>query len=689
VILRSNRNAVIAIAFVLAAAGSVLAQVPTVVDFEKFVFISESANVTFTRAVTDGVATFSGGNVLSAASQLVGDQTVVYANIAPDHPFPGCSFCQIQGCNDCSPIITMKFKDPVDSVSFDLFNGCNGLFSYSVDDDLGHHQEFTLLPSTEGGTTRVELPYGGIKEIRVTFVPPLPPADPTYRVVVDNVRFYEHTIVLDPPVDEPQKVLIHKTRTDDAFPSPTRQSQDRQMTIKATLKNGTASSAGVTAYFRVLDPPDPSPYVPVANRVANDNRDTNDQASGRLTGTGILQIAGSPGVVSATADSTGIIQMTLTSTDQEAGDNYQIEASYDANFTCAPNCPKSGIITAWKRVYVERDSMFRQGAALAGDADAGQNVVRVRRSPFRRGDTIRLVHGPYRDGTGPLTTGGNVDLGYWSEPAVIDRVANDHAADNRGGDVLTLVGPLQHSYGVDRSTFAGGALDYLNDGAVMELPAQSQFETNTGYLAGAFQLAFVEYVILNPQKNTHTALPFVEELGGGALPLFAGKWVENADHTPSPTGGLRFPPMLQNHQYLIGGANHINTNVVLGSTFNINRANFSYIFVDTIERGCTVRNFSRTGHLLIFGLTPANVNGETVVHEIAHQYDVNPPESTTGGHCNNTVYPLHPSPNAGCVMHAVSDANSNDNIVVFHYITNAAGIDSEYITIRSSPDPLP
>jgi hypothetical protein len=670
-----------------AIAGSAFAQVPTVVDFEKFVFLAESGNARHTRTVTDGPVTFSGGSLVAGAIQVVADQTIVYANLAPDHSFPGCPFCTVEGCNDCSPTVTMKFKDPVDEVSFDLLNGYNGLFSYLIDDDLGHHQEYTLLPSTSGGIVRVELPYSGVKEVRVTFVPPLPAADPTYRVIVDNVNFYERTIVLDPPSDSPQKVLIHET-AGGPFLS-TLQTTDREIKITATLKTGTTSPAGVTGYFRVLDPPDRSVYIPVANQTANDNRDNNDTTSGRLTGAGVVQVSGSPGVIQATADMNGVVRLTLTSTDQEAGDNYQIEASFDSNFSCAQNCWRSGIITAWKRVYVERDSMYRQGAQLAADAGAGQNIVRVRQSPFRRGDTIRLIHAPYRDGTGPIDATGAINLGYWSELAVIDRVANDRAADNRGGDILTLVGTLQNSYGVDRSGFSNGALDYLNDGAVRETPPPNQFETNTSYLAGAFAPAFVEYVLLDAIANPHVSIPFIDQLTAGQLALFAGKWVENADHTASPTGGVRFPPMALNHQYLIGAASHLNVNVVLGSTFNGNRANFSFIWLDTLERGCSVRNFARNQQLLIFGLNPANVNGETVVHEIAHQWDVNPPEATTGGHCNQTVYPTHPTPTAGCIMHAVSDANANDNVAAFHYVNNAGVVDSEYITIRSAPDPLP
>jgi hypothetical protein len=515
---------------------------------------------------------------------------------------------------------------------------------------------------------------------------------------------------LPPPFDfdisaqtdpEDRRVLIAKHRSDFTYTSHFQNliARDREVPIRVRVNDALGPLPGETVYFRVADPPDASPYIPAASRHANDNRDTNDTTSGQLTGTGITPVSGHPGVVSAVTGPTGLVEMTLTVSDEVAGDNYEVEGSFDPTFTCSPFCSKSATLTAWKRVYVEKDEMFRGGAFLAANAAAGQNMVRVRDSAtaFHRNDLIRLIHAPFRDGTGPVGVGGVVDLRYWWEDAQIVRVQRDNAPDNPNGRILTLQGNLTNSYYVDQSVFSGSTTNFLNDAVGLRdnSPSRMAFQAGTQYLVPAYEDAYVEYVMLNPLMAAENALPFIpfyRNVPLVQLSLFAGKWIENADHTRYVGGG--FPETKTNHQYAVTAANtdeptHVNPAVVLGRTFNSPGVCVSYTFVESIERACRNHHYAQgIPQQLIYGEDPLEVGAETLVHELTHLWDVN---TATGEHCSLQIYPQHPSGGtADCVMHAVSDASSADGIVAFHYVVDSSGnVDSEYRVIREAAEPRP
>jgi hypothetical protein len=101
----------------------------------------------------------------------------------------------------------------------------------------------------------------------------------------------------------------------------------RHVQITATLH---PPRAGVTIYFSIEDPPDSAPYV---SGVPNDN----------LGGLGTLSAP------TAVTDAAGHASTILTITDRYSGDNYVVRAS----FTLAgPVIARSGIITAWKRLFL-------------------------------------------------------------------------------------------------------------------------------------------------------------------------------------------------------------------------------------------------------------------------------------------------------------------------------------------------
>lgn len=468
------------------------------------------------------------------------------------------------------------------------------------------------------------------------------------------------------PPDQ-RTVLIARHRDDASYIS-SAQTHDGRLRVRAN-----AGKPGRSIYFRVVDPPDSAAYIPVADRRPNDNKGS----SGRLSET------------HAIANASGIVETELIITDRYAGDNYRVEASADPSFGCGAGCARTGVITAWKRVYVEKDEMFREGSTLAADAPAGARTIRVHdRRQFRRSDTVRLIHAPFREGTGPLAPDGSVDLRFWSETATIDRIERDPADGGRG--ILTLAAPLEHSYYIDQSSFVGDGMPYLNDGVgvITDNAAQSLFTMDTGLVAPAFGDAFTDYVVLSAatDENGIPHVPYVESLSTPQMSHFAHKWFENADHVkPMPV-----PPASANHQHLVSGRTRTNVNpgeLSLGETTNGGGGNYSVIWVANIETGVR-QHHPRTG---ITGLDARRVNAETVVHELVHQYDANPPEDATGGHCDQNVYPGHPHATQLCLMNSpANDRQKGDGIVALHHAVDSNGeVTSEYVTIRAIADPLP
>lgn len=135
-------------------------------------------------------------------------------------------------------------------------------------------------------------------------------------------------------------------------------------------------------YFDLEDPPDTSLYGTPAQ---NDN----------LGGPGCI----SPGCVpasSATTGPDGTATPTLTITDRYSGDNYRVRARLSAG---GPLIAKTGIITAWKRIFVETDRMFREpGSDLSADAPEGSTTIPVRdSSSFLPGQEVWIFDADNQD----------------------------------------------------------------------------------------------------------------------------------------------------------------------------------------------------------------------------------------------------------------------------------------------------
>jgi len=179
------------------------------------------------------------------------------------------------------------------------------------------------------------------------------------------------------------------------------------MSLRTVLDGVQTSGATVTLSF--IDPPDRSPYMagpsgtppptppqPVPGPRANDNAGPLPT----LTGNGITDNGNH--TYSAVSGQNGFVGWNLVlDPAARAGDNYQILAQ--ATFPDSRIAGGlSGAVTVWKRLFVEKQQMFRRGAALATDAPIGLNSIVIPDgkiastgiTAFARNDYVMLLHAP-------------------------------------------------------------------------------------------------------------------------------------------------------------------------------------------------------------------------------------------------------------------------------------------------------
>lgn len=523
----------------------------------------------------------------------------------------------------------------------------------------------TIFVYAADETTR-NLP-GGPYETRMTTVnvpDPPPPTCPAFQ-------FFPLT----------NRAITHKYGTE---PWVTGQSRDAQVEL---MFRPVRVAAGTQIYLNVTDPPDPSTYKPAPTTPGPDNIDT---------GAGKLALSPSDtgaATLTFTAPTSGNQTIYLNTTGFAGGDNYVVKATPDPdlvsnpNFVCgaATNCQESGTITAWKRVYLEKKRMFRNGLFIAAPAPAGTNQVVVQIPEGRRwrqvrlnaGDSIQLMHAKRLDGFD--TTG------FHSEEAVIAAVDNiPHVRNQR---LLTLAAPLARGY--DRDTSYAEALVHGVGDGVGNLAA-GVFDQYTWLLNSGFGEAFVEFRDL---EQSVTEIPYVPVVRQAHR--IANKWFE---HTTVSSASLARPGNSNVKHILAGtgvpdptGGRGISVfhygETGLYSTVSpvpqIPQPNYSWTWAQAIQQAT-----GRGGPLA--GLDPSTVHGENVVHELAHAFNVNSLYYHPGdyGHCGNE---MANDPALNCLMMAPGHPSfdltqKGDGKVGFHYNSDS---DSEYMTIRRQMEPFP
>jgi hypothetical protein len=506
-------------------------------------------------------------------------------------------------------------------------------------------------------------------------------------VLVDMISFE----LADPPAlfsfgpTTTGRVLTHKYRNDDAYPAAL-QTEDGKIRVEGLVHDLTGATPidGRKVYFRLIDPPDVADYVVKAGDAKIDD---NVDGPGKLNGAS---------TATDTSDSSGKVSVTLEITDHAAGDNYQVEASLDKDFKCSPApCQKSIVYTAWKRVYVEAHKMFKAGSFITIPIHAGDKKIVVERIngfpsvPFK----IRLIHAsPVLSATADF---------YSEEVSIVATRSNNATA----GVELVLAGEndpavpgVMNAYAAEE-VIAKTVRPYLRDavGIVTGDRGRDYLLTNGKLVNRLFEDAFVEYVWLSDSAAgvdddllpTQSRIPF-----DGAIPFRATrigeadewerewltrKWLRNATRTQPGERSAK-----PNHQAMFVAPRHRladkQGSVNKGLTSVADDFNDTWLFVHET------------------GMTNTNYRGEATLHELTHQWRVNPVTpsgNNAGGHCD-TALPatqhIYNQTHLLCTMTGTvySSPEASDGIVGFHYLKqNGKPTDSEFLRIRWRLEPVP
>jgi hypothetical protein len=124
--------------------------------------------------LTLGIATISGGQALSAATNLPADMSVTY----------GTSSLDLANCNQCLPAITIDFAQKVMNFSVWVLNGDTVTVTYTVEDDLGGMQTATYPANAQSGHGTVTLPSTGLRSVTVQSN-----STTSWDFFIDNLRF--------------------------------------------------------------------------------------------------------------------------------------------------------------------------------------------------------------------------------------------------------------------------------------------------------------------------------------------------------------------------------------------------------------------------------------------------------------------------------------------------------------------
>lgn len=412
---------------------------------------------------------------------------------------------------------------------------------------------------------------------------------------VNGVAFYdvaEPTRIVrlpDPRVEftleNPTRVLIHKHRGDDAYPSAF-QVEDRKIVIEATLAGRTP---GVPLYLRIIDPEDLAAY---ATSSAPDNKGAIETLSNS----------------SPLTNAQGRVQTELTVTDSFAGDNYQIEVSLKPHANFKP-IARSPVLTAWKRAYIEYDRMYEVGETVTQDSGLGANRVYVANpSTFSVGDDVHVLSGD----------------NFATAEGEISKVAPGGIA----ADHIVLEDTLTNLY-------------RESDGGPAPTNDQHPFSFVARVADGSYDAQLSSESLTRLYDDTFMEWLFVD--GGSFLPLWpvvdsttpatAAEWIQQRTvHFFKNLDAFSPPSASRNHVQLVAAARYdpqivpypVPPQDVIGgvSLGDLDATNWSWVFVKGILDGCT-----------IVGCTAQqldNILNDYKNHELAHQWQVNKPQNVAG-----------------------------------------------------------
>lgn len=469
-----------------------------------------------------------------------------------------------------------------------------------------------------------------------------------------------------PPTADQAKILLSKAAWDVGFPSSAQLAPDSsgnpQMKITGSLIDlVTGQPKSGPVYLRVEDPADTAAY-----RGGDAHADDNDGPPASLVSTTVQ------------ADSQGQFEATLVIHSHVAGDNYRVVGSADQNFNCGAPCPRSAVLTLWKRIYVEQENMFVKGAFVDDFAAHGTTMIPVDDpTPFRQlspGSRLEMVHA----GTD----------GFYFEFVTFSGLLQ-----SPGGNWLVQIDPASaptRDYG-DPNKSPGTIAALQRDG--IGVVAEGTYESNDEYVGSLLSSAFVES---RPAKQTVVEVPYVPDCDDLKRIYFSSWWLQDGLARDARVPFVRSTNPNVYHRIAAAQAppKYANTpqpgwGLELGAT-SVSGTNSTMVFAQRI-RDLTAGRIpiapdGRPMGAEYSGLNELFVNGETTAHEAVHLW-VHTGGADNTGHCAAQSYA---NANLNCLMHTpYTDRTLGlaDGIVDMHYTNH--GADSEYMTIRRATDPVP
>jgi len=409
------------------------------------------------------------------------------------------------------------------------------------------------------------------------------------------------------------KVYI-STTYDDVYAS-SHQKEDASITITAEVK---PPYHGISVNFRVLDPPDPSGYVTGAD---GDNRDSVNKGS--------FSRNSHVDVTSAVTNSNGIARVTLYTTERYAGDNYRVKAWIGEEEDAYPVF--SGIITAWKRIYLEEDRMCRRGGVLydsygatgkCGGADQPECCGTDPQLPCNQ---IKV----YDWTTDTISSGNSIKIFDETKPFESStseiRTIQSLTDNGDGTKTITLDKDLSHSYYASSRSGSPAMPTFTNGHSggicLAETYDSSFFNADTSRLnrpdmTGPFDDAFVSFATIPDGSGVVPYLPgeFFAGSNNHSKFNFSRIWFKNFQSSGSGTPPT---PAKRNILHIVGATEWSD---YLGYAWQ--GYDLTYIMVKRIED--------------IFSSNALVVNRDTTAHEMGHQFSVNP--DNCDGHDNRQAW---------------------------------------------------
>jgi hypothetical protein len=435
-------------------------------------------------------------------------------------------------------------------------------------------------------------------------------------------------------------VVINNSGQNEAYPSSYQQADQ-------IIRLDIGGWYGLYQQVRVIDPPDLSPYAPDAGWCGttgypactaalpyegNDNYGTDFGLSNNPAGPWYTTKLYRPGADNLPPDSTNNLTLYLKVPARYSGNNFQVEVTKcDYNGTPIPTkvAGLSSIYTAWKRVYVERDSMFRRGGLLYAPDDthmtipAGSSSLQVYKGPSGAqldnlvgGDKIAIF-----DKDHPFE--GPHDEAY---VGVIDRTTStDYATVNlvtarTGGTTYVTrfsytASPQDTTHYPDfsKGSSAGIGVVNSNDGLIYDTspnrlpngPGSAFYDADMGDIEQPFDDAYVEFIGLRDGMGAvpYVPKPLFDSEGVNGLAYFSQMWFKNFQPAADTPPHADVP---HNYFHLIGASSYGALAGVSNSAFD-----WSYVFQQAIEQT---------------SYTPAekaNYTRAVTDHELGHQFDLN------------------------------------------------------------------